>query len=73
MNIRCTIVQLSKTARKMAADENKVVPEIQFPNIPESADEDMKKYLIEFETVIRGALKGSLWLERLFEDGILGN
>ena len=57
----------------MATDEEKVVPEINFPKIPDSVDDEMRDYLVELENVLRGALKGSLWLERTFQDGILGN
>lgn len=57
----------------MSIDETAIVPEVNFPVIPEEASEEMKKYFTEFETVLRGVLKGSLWLSTVFEDGKIGN
>ncbi len=57
----------------MSVDETTIVPEINFPVVPEEASEEMKKYFTELEIVLREALKGSLWLSTVFEDGILGN
>lgn len=57
----------------MAVDEEKVVPEISFPIIPDNVDEKMRDYLTELERVLREALKGSLYLQRMFQDGHFGN
>ena len=57
----------------MTIREDTVVPEVQFPVMPDSLDEETKKYLTELEIVLRESLKGSLWLNRVFEDGKIGN
>lgn len=57
----------------MAVDEEKVIPEINFPILPKNIDDEMREYLTELERVLRDALKGSLLLERTLQDGIFGN
>jgi hypothetical protein len=57
----------------MAQDEDNVVPEINFPKIPDSIEGELRDYLLERDRVLRDALKGSLYLLRMFEDGIFGN
>ena len=43
------------------------------PVIPEDIPEDLKEYLRELELVVRSALKGSSYINKVFEDGIFGN
>jgi len=50
-----------------------IVPEMHFPRIPYNIDNEMREYLSELERVLLESLKGSLWLSRTFEDGLLGN
>ena len=57
----------------MAVENTLHVPELQFPKIPESAEEDMREYLLELERMLREALKGSLYINQTFENGIFGN
>jgi len=49
------------------------IREIKFPNIPDDTTDEIKQYLIELERTLRESLKGSIYIERLFEDGIIGN
>jgi len=57
----------------MAINENNIVPEISFPKKPDNIDEEMRMYLNELERVLREALRGTLLLERTFQDGLFGN
>ncbi len=57
----------------MAVENTLHVLELQFPKIPESAEEDMREYLLELERMLREALKGSLYINQTFENGIFGN
>jgi len=57
----------------MMMDESKTVPEVTFPVIPDSVDDELRDYLIERDKVLIKALQGSLFLERMFADGIFGN
>ncbi len=47
--------------------------EIQFPTIPDDASEEMKEYLRELERVLKESLVGSIYIEKVLADGILGN
>ena len=57
----------------MATENTLHIPELQFPKIPESADEDMRNYLLELERMLGEALKGSLYINQTFENGVFGN
>ncbi len=57
----------------MAFENTLHIPEIQFPEIPESADEDMRAYLLEMESLLRESLKGSLYVNQTLENGVFGN
>ena len=50
------------------------IREINFPKIPSAyISPELKAYLIELEHVIRDSLKGSIYIEKVLEDGIIGN
>ena len=52
------------------------IREIQFPKIPLASDKIPKElvdYLQQLENVLRTSLKGSMYIERMLEDGMLGN
>ena len=57
----------------MATENTLHIPELQFPKIPESADEEMRSFLLEYERMLRDALKGSLYVNQTLENGIFGN
>ena len=57
----------------MAVDETRIVPEVAFPVIPESVDEDLKRYLTELEVVLKESLRASLLFSTVFDDGKIGN
>lgn len=54
-------------------NEDNVIPEINFPVIPTNIDSELAEYLVELELVLRDSLRGSSYLSRMFEDGIIGN
>ena len=49
------------------------IRQINFPTIPNEVTPEMKQYLIELERVLQESLKGSIYIEKMLEDGILGN
>ncbi len=55
------------------AENNLHVPALNYPKIPESADKDMRNYLLALEELLRDALKGSLYINQTFENGEFGN
>ncbi len=57
----------------MAVENTLHVPELQFPEIPESANQEMRDYFLELERMLREALKGSLYINQTFENGVFGN
>ena len=59
----------------MPIDEDKIIPEITFPPIPsvDNIDPELRTYLSELENMLRRALRGSLFMEKTLQDGILGN
>ena len=46
---------------------------INFPKRPENLDIEMLEYLRELERVLQEALVGSMYMNRVIEDGIIGN
>ncbi len=42
--------------------EDKIIPEIQFPMLPDDIDDGLKRYLTELEHVLRDSLRGSMWI-----------
>lgn len=46
---------------------------INFPKLPEDIPDDLREYLIELERVLQSSLKGSMYMDKVLEDGILGN
>ncbi len=59
--------------KRMATDEDKIIPEVIFPPIPEDIDSELRVYLMELEKVLRRSLRGSMFLEDTLQTGILGN
>ena len=49
------------------------IREIQFPTMPNDVSDEMRDYLVELERVLKDSLKGSIYIEKIFEDGIFGN
>ena len=50
-----------------------IIRDITFPPIPDGESEELKEYLRNFERLVRDSLKGSLYIEKVLEDGIIGN
>ncbi len=57
----------------MSKENTLHISELQFPKIPENANQEMRDYLLELERMLREALKGSLYVNQTFENGIFGN
>jgi len=49
------------------------IREINFPIIPDGESEELKDYLRKLERVLQESLKGSIYIEKVLEDGIIGN
>ncbi len=54
-------------------DDEFTIRELNLPVIPEDIPESLKDYLRELELVLRQSMKGTLYWEKVFEDGIMGN
>ncbi len=46
---------------------------INFPTLPSDQSEEMKDYISELEHILQDALKGSIYINTVLEDGIIGN
>lgn len=46
---------------------------INFPKPPEGESEEMKSYLRELERTLQKALAGSMYMNKVILDGIIGN
>jgi len=57
----------------MDIDETRIVPEITFPVIPDSTNEEMKSYLTELEIILKTGLRASMLFSTVFDEGKLGN
>ena len=55
------------------AEPDVSLPSVNFPPPPEEASQEMKDYLLELERVLGDALRGSIFINKTLEDGILGN
>ena len=49
------------------------IREINFPKIPDDIPESLKEYLSDMEITLRDSLKGSIYIEKVLEDGVIGN
>ena len=50
-----------------------IIRDVNFPQIPENIDEELKEYLINLESVLRDSLKGSMFIEQTLESGFIGD
>ncbi len=49
------------------------IREITFPKIPDDISDSLKEYLMQLERTLRESLRGSIYIEKVLEDGIFGN
>lgn len=55
------------------SDETFIIRDVVLPLIPEDIPESLKEYLIELEAVLTKDLRGSMYINKVLEDGYIGN
>ena len=50
-----------------------MIRDINFPEIPDSLDDELKEYLRNLTLVLRDSLKGSMYIEKTLESGYIGD